>query len=52
MNIYRIHRKEFSDDEPKNIEFLSTSVNEELLVQNAFIAYYEQQRSELIERQK
>ena len=51
-DISRVHQEQFDDDEPKTIEFLPTSINEELLVQNALIAYYEQQRSELITRQK
>ena len=50
-DISRIHQEQFNNNEPKTIEFLSTSVNEEL-VQNALIAYYEQQRYELITRQK
>ncbi len=48
----RIHQEKSNDDEQKNIEFLPTSGNEEFLVQNTLIAYYEQQRNELIERQK
>ncbi|CAF3910564.1 unnamed protein product [Rotaria sp. Silwood2] len=47
-----IYQEILSHDEQKKIELLSTSINEELLLQNTVIAYYEQQRNELIEQQK
>ncbi|CAF1004639.1 unnamed protein product [Rotaria magnacalcarata] len=48
----RAYQRNSNSDERKKIEFLSTSMNEDFLVQNALVAYYEQQRNELIERQK
>jgi hypothetical protein len=51
-DIFRVREKRFSDDESEKIDFLPTSVNEELLVQNVLFTYYEQQRHELAERQK
>ncbi|CAF3484211.1 unnamed protein product [Rotaria socialis] len=51
-NIYRAYQRNSNSDEREKIEFLSTSTNEDFLIQNALITYYEQQRNELIERQK
>lgn len=48
----RLDQEKSDNAEQNKIEFLSTSVNEELLVQNVVLAYYEQQRQELMERQK
>ncbi|CAF0727704.1 unnamed protein product [Adineta steineri] len=45
-------RESDNNGDTKKIDFTTTSMNEELLVQNALMTYYEQQRNELIERQK
>ncbi|UJR37994.1 hypothetical protein I4U23_030676 [Adineta vaga] len=41
-----------NNEKQEIIKFLPTTINEELLVQSTLMAYYEQQRKELIERQK
>jgi hypothetical protein len=51
-NIRSVYSSKSYNREKKRIEFLPTSINEEFMVQNALMAYYEQQRNELIERQK
>jgi len=51
-DVRRSHPDIFNNDEQKRINFLPTSVTEEILVQNTLIAYYDQQKNELIERQK
>ena len=44
--------KKSNDEKHEKIDFLPVTVNEALLVQSTLMAYYEQQRNELIERQK
>jgi hypothetical protein len=50
-NFCRIDQEKSDSGEENKINFLTTSADEELLVQNV-LTYYEHQRKELIERQK
>ncbi|CAF0890620.1 unnamed protein product [Adineta ricciae] len=52
MFCYNVPSKKSNDEKHEKIDFLPITANETLLVQSTLMAYYEQQRNELIERQK